>query len=166
MDCVDFPRVLPNSPRKARGQIQVGLWLIKVIVSLITRCPLTKLELARVSRTQCWLALCASCACFWLSLNFYFASSSVWLTAPSRLFAGHLWTDVFRQKVSFFFSFTNTKAAGLFAGAVSSCYLFPLFEVVLKQTLVPQFPPRLEHPAKFPALLAELPPVPSLCCGV
>ncbi|KAA8595173.1 hypothetical protein FQN60_012308 [Etheostoma spectabile] len=23
MDCVDFPRVLPNSPRKARGQIQV-----------------------------------------------------------------------------------------------------------------------------------------------
>uniref|UniRef100_A0A3P9BLI9 Thymidine kinase n=1 Tax=Maylandia zebra TaxID=106582 RepID=A0A3P9BLI9_9CICH len=25
MDCVDFPRVLPNSPRKARGQIQVAL---------------------------------------------------------------------------------------------------------------------------------------------
>ncbi|KAI4832697.1 hypothetical protein KUCAC02_015652 [Chaenocephalus aceratus] len=23
MDCVDFPRVLPNSPRKARGQIQI-----------------------------------------------------------------------------------------------------------------------------------------------
>lgn len=23
MDCVDFPKVLPNSPRKARGQIQV-----------------------------------------------------------------------------------------------------------------------------------------------
>lgn len=52
------------------------------------------------------------------------------LTAP-LLFAGHLWTDVFRQKVSY--SFTNMTTTGLFTGAASLCCLFSMFKVMLKQ---------------------------------
>lgn len=95
MECVDFPRVLPNSPRKARGQIQVRVCSCNFIVFRLMKITLVKsyLQVTNTAKDKC---VDRTVCC--VSLPHY----------VSVVIAGHLWTHVFRKKVSFSFINTNT----------------------------------------------------------
>lgn len=83
MDFVGFPKVLPNSPKRARGQIQVRTLTVKIpLINVIYRNN-KPLHSQDVISYYCLGVCCMR------------------LTALHVFFTGHFWTDVFRQKVSY-----------------------------------------------------------------
>ena len=80
MDCLDVPKILPNSPNRARGQIQVNNVFRPrkdVIINVLLSCGLTVEGVSMLLK----------------DINVF---------VSALMSAGHLWTDVLWQKVTIY----------------------------------------------------------------
>lgn len=138
MDFVGFPKVPPNSPKHGRGQIQVRTLTVKGEFPLINVIATNNkpLHLQGVIRYYC-LGVC-------------YASNR------PRFFTGHLWTDVFRQKVSYLS--TSIKTTRLCACEIMllKCLFSAVYSFNTLSFVIVKFCRVFNHPAKFVPLFLRL----------